>query len=139
MRAGGLELDPGFVRRTVITTIVVGLLGALVSFVYLGALVAATVLVGAVLGAANLWFLWKLIQLVIAPVRGSTRAILVFALLKIVVVYGFGAALLVWGKLPAIWLLVGFSLILLVAVFKVAGLLLTASGGANRGTTGRRE
>lgn len=134
MRAGELELDPGFVRRTVITTIVVGLLGGLVAFVYLGALVAAGVLAGAIVGAANLWFLWKLIQLVVAPVRGSTRAIVSFALMKIVFVYGLGAALLVWGKLPAVWLLVGFSLILLVAVLKVAGLLLTATGsGASRG------
>lgn len=134
MQYGEFELDPGFVKRVVITTVVVGVFGALVALVYLGADVSGGVLAGAVLGAANLWFLWKLIRLVIAPVRGSGGAIVGFALAKIVGVYGLGAVLLIWVKLPPVWVLAGFSLVLLVVVLKVGGLLL--SGGGPRGRDG---
>jgi hypothetical protein len=135
--ADHLEFDPGFIRRTVAATAVAGFLGSLIALVYASPAAGGGVAAGAALGAANFWLLWRLIRLVLGPERGSPRAIAVAFLLKVGLVYGVGAALLIWGRVPAVWLLAGFSLVLLIVALKVAGRVLTA-GGSGAGSSGRR-
>ncbi|MBU1698985.1 MAG: hypothetical protein KJ970_09175 [Candidatus Eisenbacteria bacterium] len=126
------ELDPAFIRRTVLATMLTGIIVALAAWAYKGPAAGGGCLAGAVLGAANLWFLWNLIHMVLAPVRGSNKAIVVAVFLKVGLVYGAGAALLIWGKVSAIWFLIGFTLLFVVLVLKVAGRWITSDENKGR-------
>jgi hypothetical protein len=117
-------------------TVFVGLVVGMAVWAYVGWFEAVGLLAGAVLGSANLWLLWRLAHLILTPRRGPVGAILVAFFLKVVGVYGLGAVLLLWVHVPALWFLVGFSLVLLVVVLKALGRWMTATAQPARHAAG---
>ena len=125
---GMLGTDIGVIRRVLVTTAILAALVALVLWVYAGWRWAAGFAGGALIGAANLVFLTALVREIVRPgprARGRIAALLA---VKVPVVYGGLVGLLVWKAPPAIAVVIGFSLVLIVIVLKAAGRALLDSG-----------
>lgn len=82
---------------------------------------------GAVWGAANLQALAAFLRMEVGRRNVGRRRNAVFylyAVLKFPVLYGAGYALLRWGRLPALGLLTGFTLLLVMWTVQAAWILL---------------
>lgn len=117
----GLE----FISRIIRTTLLLAVLIALFGSVYFDWLESVGVLVGAVWGVANLYFLRSLVVETLTPKKTRKLAAIIWGIFKFPVLYGAGYFVLAAGWFSPASLLIGFSLIFLVAVLKVLGRLVT--------------
>ncbi len=120
--------DIGVIRRILVTTAILAALAALGLWVYAGWRWAAGFAGGALIGAVNLVFLTALMREIVRPGRRARGRIAALLAVKVPVVYGGLVALLVWKTPPAIAVVIGFSLVLVVIVLKAAGRALLESG-----------
>ena len=115
------------IRRILITSAWFGGLVGLVAWVYLGWPWAAGFAGGLIVGMANLYFLASLTQLVLTTDRRNKGAIAGILAIKVIVVYGGLAALLLWDLPSALSVVAGFSVVLFVIVLKAVGRALLAT------------
>lgn len=125
--------DTGFspgkaVRKILVTTLWFGGLILVAVWAYAGGSWALGFAGGGLVGAVNLIFLTALVREVIRPGKRNAAAITALLAVKIPVVYGGLAGLLLWKAIPHLAVVAGFSLVLLVIVLKAAGRALLATG-----------
>lgn len=128
--AGDMDVTaPRSIRRILLPTAWLGLISAICAWVYLGWPTALGYLGGIAVGAVNLIFLTLLTQQVLVK-DGRRNLISIAATLaiKLVLVYGGLAALILWKLTPTVAVVCGFSLILLVITLKAVGKALLTSG-----------
>jgi hypothetical protein len=123
-RVAGLDA----IRRILRTTVGLGLLLALVSWAWLGWPWCIAFLGGALIGALNLVFLAALVREIVKVGRRDPLRIGALLALKVPLVYGGLAALLIWDLAPVGAVVFGFSLVLVVIVLKAAGRALLGTG-----------
>jgi len=125
---------PADIRRILLTSIWFGVLVALATWVLLGWRWALGFTGGALIGAGNLVFLTVLARMVIVPTKRNLPSILAVLSIKILMVYGGLAGLLLWRFVPTLAVVCGFSLVLVVITLKAAGRALLSGGRLGRGT-----
>jgi F-type H+-transporting ATPase subunit a len=123
------DLGPGFLGRIRTASVLLGGLAALVLAVYAGYRPALAVLTGLAISVVNLRLLQALFTRMLVPGRRSGRGVALLLLLKLPLLVGGTWVALGPLQLSAAWYALGFSVILLVAVLKVLGLLLTGMRG----------
>ncbi len=116
----GLE----FIGRTLRTFGLVLLIFLPFGFYYFGAYPTLAVLSGGVWGMLNLIFLTELIKAVIRPGGTQIERAIVFGVIKFPLLYLTAYALLKIPQFKAVWLLAGFSGILLIVLLKALGRIL---------------
>jgi len=116
------------IRRLLLATGSLGALTSLVGWAYLGWAWALGFAGGVLVGMLNLVFLTLLAREVLRLGRRHGGRIAALLALKIPLVYGGLAALLLWDALPLVAVVGGFSLLLLVVLLRVAGRALVDSG-----------
>jgi F-type H+-transporting ATPase subunit a len=142
-RRGGSGLDSGFLRRLRRTSLIFGLLGVLVLATYVGVRAGFSALAGLALSVLNLKLLEEIFARVLSPGRshgGWKSALLI--LLKLPLLLGGIALALGPFKLSPAWFVAGFAFVLVVALLKALGILLTSSralGPSGRGAANRRR
>lgn len=123
------DLGPGFLRRVRSASLLVGALGILALTVYGGWKAGAAAASGLTISVVNLRLLEELFRRLLTPELRSGRLLaLVFACKLPLLVGGTALALGPLGLSP-LWYAIGFSTVLLVAVLKVVGILLTRAQG----------
>jgi hypothetical protein len=123
--AGPAPTDLRYVRRITLTSIWLGALAALLLWAGVGPRWALGFAGGAALGVANLLLLSALIREIVTLGERSRRRIVGLLAIKVPLVYGGLAALLLARIAPATAVVVGFSLVLAVIVLKAIGRLIT--------------
>jgi len=138
------QSGPQAIRRILIPCAWLAVIFAALAWVFLSFNHALAFIGGTIVGCLNLIFLTLLVQQIL--VASGSRNYLTIALilaLKILIVYGGLAGLLIWETTPIIGVVSGFSLILLVITLKAAGRALIASGilesGKSNGTESYRS
>jgi F-type H+-transporting ATPase subunit a len=116
------------VRRLLRATAALAAVAGLAAWAYLGWRWALGFTGGALIGMLNIVFLTVLVREVIriGPRRGGRIAALLA--LKVPLVYGGLAVLLLWETTPLVAVICGFSLVLLTIVLRAAGRALLESG-----------
>jgi hypothetical protein len=115
-------MGPEFIHRVIKTSLVVAVLGFLFVTVYYNFRFGAGILVGAIWGCANLYFLTNLITEIFSPGKEVRKGkVLLIALVKFPLLYLIGYVLLIIKYFPAISLVSGFTLIFLVMFLKALG------------------
>jgi len=122
----GADLD--VIRRTLIAVAGLTALLCLVAGVYLGGAWACGLAAGSAVGMLNLIFLTALVREIVRPGKRHAGRIAALLALKLPVVYGGLALLLLWRWPPVAAVVGGFSLVLVVIVLKAGGRALIASG-----------
>ncbi len=130
---------PAAVRRILITCSWFGALIALGAWALLGWRWALGFALGALLGGANLYLLSVLARLVITPGKKNLPSILAVLTIKVLVIYGGLAGLLLWRLPPTLAVVCGFSLVLVVITLKAAGRALISSAWAGTGAGGSEK
>lgn len=123
------------VRRILFSCAWFGGLVALALWLFAGGRWALGFAGGALIGIANLLLLATLVREVIRPGRRNVGRIAALLAVKIPLVYGGLAALILWKLPPTLAIVAGFSLILVIIVLRAAGRALLESGllgGAGR-------
>ena len=111
-----------FIHRVIKTSLVLAALGFLFVTVYYDFKFAAGILAGTVWGCLNLLFLTRLITEIFSPGKEVRKSkVIIIALVKFPLLYGFGYILLKINYFPAISLLSGFTLIFVVMFLKALG------------------
>jgi hypothetical protein len=128
--------DYAFVRRVLITSAWLGALVVLVGGVYLGTRWGLGFAGGALVGAANLVFLTVLVRETVRLGKRRYGRILAILALKIPIVYGGLAGLLIWRVPATVAVVLGFSLPLIVITLKAAGRAIFQSGLLGRAPRG---
>jgi hypothetical protein len=123
--AGPAPTDLRYVRRIALTSIWLGALAALLLWAGVGPRWALGFAGGATLGVANLLLMSALIREIVTLGERSRRRIVGLLSIKVPLVYGGLAALLLTRIAPATAVVVGFSLVLAVIVLKAIGRLIT--------------
>ncbi len=118
---------PAAIRRILVTTAWFGGVLALIAGALLGWAWALGFAAGTLVGAANLLFLALLARLVLVSGRRNVPRILAVLSIKVLIVYGGLAALLLWKTPPTVPVVLGFSLVLIVITLKAAGRALLSS------------
>lgn len=112
-------MDLHLLGRTRKTAVVLGIVLAIPVTTYFGANAGAGWAAGIVWSLVNLYFLTELIKMVITTDQRPWPRILLIMLVKFPLLYGVG--LLLMMKLPAAWLVAGFTWPFFVIVMKGAG------------------
>ena len=128
--------DYAFVRRVLITSAWLWALVVLAGGVYLGTRWALGFAGGALVGAANLVFLTVLVRETVRLGKRRYGRILAILALKIPIVYGGLAGLLIWRVPATVAVVLGFSLPLIVITLKAAGRAIFQSGLLGRAPDG---
>ena len=128
--AGGFPAmrSPHATRSILITSAWFGALVAVAIWAYLGFPWFLGFVGGALIGAANLVFLTVLAREILTLEKKKRLRIAAVLAIKVVMVYGGLALLLVWDLPPTLAVVVGFALVLVVITLKAAGRALLASG-----------
>ncbi|MCK4412708.1 MAG: hypothetical protein KAY32_04105 [Candidatus Eisenbacteria sp.] len=116
------------IRRLLVATACLGGIATLAAWAYLGWPWALGFAGGALIGVLNLVFLTVLAREVLRLGRRRGGRIAALLALKLPLVYGGLAALLLWETTPLVAVVMGFSLVLLVIVLRAAGRALIESG-----------
>jgi hypothetical protein len=119
-----------YVRRVVLTTVWLGGLVAILLWASAGPRPAVGFAGGAGLGAVNLILMSALIREIVVLGERSRRRIVRLLAIKVPLVYGGLAVLLITRWAPPVSIVAGFTLVLAVIVLKAIGRLLTG-GEAN--------
>jgi len=119
-------MDRDFLARSYRATLVLLALALPFALVYLGPRFALGLGLGAVLGVINLRLIESLTVNVLRPEGARRGRVLLAAVLKLVLVYGVGYALLARGVGTPLSLAAGFPMVLAVIVLKALGRMLQA-------------
>lgn len=115
-------MGPEFIHRVIKTSLVVSVLGFLFVTVYYNFRFGAGILVGAIWGSLNLYFLTNLITEIFSPGKEVRKGkVILIVLVKFPLLYLIGYVLLIIKYFPAISLVSGFTLIFLVMFLKALG------------------
>ena len=122
-------MGPEFINRVIKTSLIVAVLGFLFVTVYYNFRFGAGILVGAIWGCANLYFLTNLITEIFSPGKEVKKGkVILIVLVKFPLLYLIGYVLLIIKRsgsqdpyFPAISLVSGFTLIFLVMFLKALG------------------
>jgi hypothetical protein len=113
-------VDADLLRRVRKTSIVLGIVVGIPLTTYFGLLAGAGWVAGIAWSLVNLAMTGTLVKRILADERDK-RAIVQSLAIKFPVLYGSGLLLLAVFRLPAAWLVAGFTWPLFVAVMKAAG------------------
>jgi hypothetical protein len=113
-------IDADLLRRVRRTSIVLGITIGIPLAFYFGLAAGAGWLSGIAWSLVNLFMIESVVRHVLAETR-DRRVIVLAMLVKFPVLYGAGLFLLAVLRLPAAWLVAGFTWPLFVAVMKAAG------------------
>jgi hypothetical protein len=116
------------VRRILISCAWFGGLVLVALWVFAGGPWALGFAGGALIGTANLVLLALLVREIIRPGRRNAGRIAALLAIKIPLVYGGLAALILWKLPPTLAIVSGFSLILIIIILRAAGRALVESG-----------
>jgi hypothetical protein len=121
--SGGMSsaFDAGLLARVRKTSIILGLIVGVPIAHYFGLMAGAGWLAGTAWSLVNLTLIAAVIRRVLSDEARNTRAIVLAMAVKFPVLYGAGLVMLAVLKLPAAWLVAGFTWPLFVAVMKAAG------------------
>jgi hypothetical protein len=120
-------MGPEFIHRVIKTSLIVAVLGFLFVTVYYNFRFGAGILVGALWGCLNLYFLTNLITEIFSPGKEVRKGkVILVVLVKFPLLYLIGYVLLIIKKgniryFPAVSLVSGFTLIFLVMFLKALG------------------
>lgn len=115
-------MGPEFIHRVIKTSLIVAVLAFLFVSVYYNFRFGAGILVGAIWGSLNLYFLTNLITEFFSPGKEVKKGIVILiVLVKFPLLYLVGYVLLIIKYFPAISLVSGFTLIFLVMFLKALG------------------
>jgi hypothetical protein len=115
-------MGPEFIHRVIKTSLIVAVLGFLFVTVYYNFRFGAGILVGAIWGSLNLYFLTSLITEIFSPGKEVRKGkVILIVLVKFPLLYLIGYVLLIIKYFPAISLVSGFTLIFLVMFLKALG------------------
>jgi hypothetical protein len=115
-------MGPEFIHRVIKTSLIVAVLGFLFVTVYYNFRFGAGILVGAMWGSLNLYFLTSLITEIFSPGKEVRKGkVILIVLVKFPLLYLIGYVLLIIKYFPAISLVSGFTLIFLVMFLKALG------------------
>jgi hypothetical protein len=115
-------MGPEFIHRVIKTSLIVAVLGFLFVTVYYNFRFGAGILVGAVWGCANLYFLTNLITEIFSPGKEVRKGkVILIVLVKFPLLYLIGYVLLIIKYFPVVSLVLGFTLIFLVMFLKALG------------------
>jgi hypothetical protein len=115
-------MGPEFILRVIKTSLIVAALGFLFITVYYNFRFGAGILVGALWGCLNLYFLTNLITEIFSPGKEVRKGkVILIVLVKFPLLYLIGYVLLIIKFFPAISLVSGFTLIFLVMFLKALG------------------
>jgi hypothetical protein len=115
-------MGPEFIHRVIKTSLIVAVLGFLFVTVYYNFRFGAGLLVGAIWGCLNLYFLTNLITEIFSPGKEVRKGkVILIVLVKFPLLYLVGYVLLIIKYFPAISLVSGFTLIFLVMFLKALG------------------
>jgi hypothetical protein len=117
-------LDPGFLRRVHLTGLVLALVSSAFALYYAGPHWALGFFCASLWSVTNLWVLERLLRAALQPRDRNTRTILVAGSLKIPILYALLLWMLAGADFPAVAVLTGMSIPLVVIVLKVAGRLI---------------
>ncbi len=124
-----LVSGPQAIRRILIPCGWLGAVAATVIWVLFSSNHAVAFIGGALVGCANLVFLTLLVQQILIPAKSRNYVMIASVMaIKLIVVYGGLAALLIWEVTPIVSVACGFSLILVVITLKAFGRALLGSG-----------
>ena len=118
------HLDDFHLRRVYGISLALALVGGAFLVVYQSPRIGAGFASAGAWSVANLWALERLIRLSVRPTGRRPLAIALALLVKLPVLYGLGALLVLEGGFAAMSLLAGFSIPLLVLVLKAVGRVL---------------
>ncbi|MCK4304975.1 MAG: hypothetical protein KAY24_12125, partial [Candidatus Eisenbacteria sp.] len=126
---GGTVLSgPDAVRRILISSTWFGAVVILAAWVYFGWPWALGFAGGVLVGGGNLFFLAALIREIITTQKRNFQRIALLLAIKVMVVYGGLAVLLIWKVPPVLSVVAGFSLVLVVITLRAVGRELLAGG-----------
>jgi len=129
---GPLPTAPAYIRRIAVTSLWLGAVAAILLWAATGGRWALGFGAGAALGVANFLLLAAVMREIVTLERRSRRRIALLVAIKVVVIYG-GLALLLVSKLaPILSVVTGFSLVLGVVVLKALGRLLIGEPAGRR-------
>jgi len=114
-------MDLALLRRVERTGAIVGGILALAAVPSLGPSVSAAWAAGVTWSLLNLRAITVLIRSTITPDRPAKRRVVRIVLVKFPLLYGAGAALMLWSGLPIAWLTAGFTWPFFVLFMKGAG------------------
>lgn len=115
-------MGPEFIHRVIKTSLVVAALGFLFVTVYYNFRFGVGILVGAIWGCLNLYFLTNLITEIFTPAKEVRKGkVILIVLVKFPLLYFVGYVLLIIKYFPAVSLVSGFTLIFLVMFLKALG------------------
>jgi len=113
-------VDADLLRRVRRTSTILGVVAGIPLTTYFGLMAGAAWLCGIAWSLVNLAMIASLMRRVLSEERDK-RAIITALLIKFPVLYAAGLLLLAVLRLPAAWLVAGFTWPLFVAVMKAAG------------------
>lgn len=114
-------MGPEFITRTIRSSAVVSLIFVPFGIYYMGLFPALAVFAGAVWGILNLMLIMRLVRVTIRPDGAMPVAALGMALLKFPIMFVAGYFLLSFDRFDPLYLLAGFTGILLILILRVLG------------------
>ncbi len=115
------KLGLDFIARSIKTTSIVLVIVLSFGLMYLGVYPALALFSGGVWGVLNLMFLSILVQQTIKPGEINKAKVALLLMVKFPLLYAAGYALLVIDVFDQLFLVAGFSLVLVIIVLKVVG------------------
>jgi F-type H+-transporting ATPase subunit a len=130
--------DAGFLRRLRRATLFTGALVILILSTYVGLAAGGAALLGLLLSLVNLSLLERVFAQVLIPGERRMKRFILLLLCKLPLLLAGVYVALALLRLPPVWFLLGFGLVLIVTLLKSLGWLLTssrerASGAGRRG------
>jgi hypothetical protein len=129
---GPMPTAPAYVRRIALMSLWLGAVAAILLWAATGGRWALGFAAGAALGVANFLLLAAVIREIVTLEARSRRRIATLVAIKVVLVYGGLALLLVSKQVPVLSAVTGFSLILGVIVLKAVGRILVGDAPGRR-------
>lgn len=117
-------MDIGFVSRTLRTTSLLALVILIIGTFYFGFYPTLSIVTGIIWGMVNLFFLERLVRSALRPEGVDKTAALVYLFIKFPLLYASLYFMVTTEFFNTIFILAGFTIVLLVIVLKAAGRVL---------------